>query len=88
MSSDAQCRVIAEQLTEATRAGDLAGAYRALQGLTPEDAEKVALQAGFSVISKRNKAEFYTHLQSQIARATRARVDGFALLRNVEDRKS
>lgn len=69
----------AVKLVEATRAGDLHEAYRVIQPMTAEQAQQVALAAGFSSISVKRKSIFFTHLQTQIAAAARHRTDGFGL---------
>lgn len=74
--------VLAQQLTHATRTGDLAGAYRVLRRLKPSVAEKVALKAGFSSIGTRDRAKFLTDLQRQVANAARLHTDGFGLRRD------
>lgn len=71
--------VLAQQLTHATRSGDLAGAYRVLRRLKPSVAEKVALQAGFSSLGTRDRAKFLADLQGQISKAARLHTDGFGL---------
>jgi hypothetical protein len=70
---------LAEQLNQATRTGDMAGAYGVIRGLSAEDANAVALVAGYAVIGIANKTEFFTHLQGQIAQAARLRTDGRGL---------
>jgi hypothetical protein len=44
---------LAQRLNDATRDGSLVDAYRVLSGLKPDDAELVALRAGFTVITKK-----------------------------------
>lgn len=67
-----------ENLNTATRAGDLATAYRVFQRLSVDVARSVALKAGYSVIWE-PKTAFFQHLQSQVALAVRNRTDGFGL---------
>ena len=69
----------AAELTEATRAGRLADAYRVLQAQPFGDLAPVALRAGFVCIATRNRREFMAHLTSQVAEAARRRTDGFGL---------
>lgn len=71
--------LIAEQLTKATRQGDLAGAYRLVRDYYPAELQQIALRAGFSCISLRRRSAFMEHLQSQIAEAARRRTDGYGL---------
>lgn len=73
---------IAEQLTQATRRGDLAGAYRLVRDFRPPALQQIAWRAGFSCISLRHRREAVAHIQRQIAQAARLRTDGFGL-RNV-----
>lgn len=74
--------VLAQQLTHATRNGDLAGAYRVLRRLKPSVAEEVALKAGFLSIGTRDRAKFLADLQRQLSNAARLRTDGFGLRRD------
>ena len=69
----------ARRLAQATRAGKLNEAYQVLHRVSVDDAEIIALRAGFSVMSKKHQDEFFRDIQHQIASATRDRVDGFGL---------
>src|SRR5579864_1836561 len=69
----------AQRLAQATRAGKLNEAYQVLHRVSADDAEIIALRAGFSVIRKKHKDEFFRDIQHQIARAARHQVDGFGL---------
>ncbi len=78
MTSAEHC-ALAQRLNDATREGRLVDAYRVLSELEPDDAELVALRAGFSSIGIRNRREFFKHLQKQLADAAHARLDGYSL---------
>jgi hypothetical protein len=78
MTSAEHC-ALAQRLNDATRDGRLVDAYRVLSELEPGDAELVALRAGFSVITKKNRREFFKHIQQQLADAAQARLDGYGL---------
>ena len=71
--------LLSQRLAEATRAGRLADAYHVLSRLKPDDVEMIAVRAGFSVINKRDKGAFLRHIQSQLASASQAHVDGYGL---------
>ena len=89
--NDVEHREQAAQLSSATRAGDLAGAYQTIQRLAADDAWPIALYAGFTMASRRPKAAFFSALQQQIANAARHKTDGFglrALSRNSESERS
>lgn len=79
MNDAADFDQIAEQLTQATRRGDLAGAYRLVRGVRPDALQQIAWRAGFSCISLRHRREAVAHIQSQIAEASRRRTDGYGL---------
>ncbi|PNV26414.1 hypothetical protein [Xanthomonas citri] len=74
-----QIALLAQQLNEATRRGDLAGAYATLKGLRINDAARVALEAGFAVTSTQQRKPFFRQLEREIAEAARRRVDGWSL---------
>jgi hypothetical protein len=57
---------LAQRLNDAIRDGRLVDAYRVLSGLEPDDAELVALRAGFTVITKRNRREFFNVLSAHL----------------------
>lgn len=78
MTSAEHC-ALAQRLNDATRDGRLVDGYRVLSELEPDDAELVALRAGFSSIGIRNRREFFKHLQKQLADAAQARLDGYSL---------
>lgn len=78
MTASEHC-ALAQRLNDATRDGRLVDAYRVLSELKPDDAELVALRAGFSSVGIRNRGEFFKHLQRQLADATQARLDGYGL---------
>lgn len=67
---------IATKLNEATRAGDLAGAYRIVGTLSTDDAHAVLLAAGHSCCNPSN-SQFRQLMQRDIAAACRMKVDGF-----------
>lgn len=67
----------AETLNAATRAGDLAGAYRVVAGLPKPDAMEVLLTAGHSSLFTNDK-HFVAYMQAAIAGASRGRLDGWA----------
>lgn len=69
----------AKRLNELTKSGRLRDAYSLVQQLTPATASVIALEAGFSVISTRNRDAFWTHMQRELALASKARTDGFGL---------
>lgn len=68
-----------EQLVSATRSGNLAQAYTVAARTPFQDLPLVAVEAGFSCISTRNRRDFLIHLQRQIANAARHRTDGYGL---------
>jgi hypothetical protein len=78
MTSAEHC-ALAQRLNDATRDGRLVDAYRVLSELEPDDAELVALRAGFSSIGIRSRREFFKDLQKQLADA---RLDGYSLNAN------
>lgn len=69
----------ANELTDATKHGDMPQAYRVIEGIDYQDLPAVALAAGFSCVSPRNKRAFLVHLQKQVAEAARRRTDGYGL---------
>ena len=69
----------AEQLVAATKRGDMAQAYGIASRVRYQDLQAVALEAGFSCVCQRDKRAFMTHLQHQIAEASRRRTDGYGL---------
>jgi hypothetical protein len=81
MTSAEHC-ALAQRLNDATRDGRLVDAYRVLSELEPDDAELVALRAGFSSIGIRSRREFFKDLQKQLADAAHARLDGYSLNAN------
>lgn len=70
---------VADELTAATRQGDMPQAYRVIQGIAYQELPAIALAAGFSCVSPRNKRAFLVHLQQQVAEAARRRTDGYGL---------
>ena len=66
MTSTEHC-ALAQRLNDATRDGRL------------DDTELVALRAGFTVLPKKNRREFFKHLQNQLSDAAQARIDGYGL---------
>lgn len=64
------------ELRRAEGAGDLAGAYRILKGLSDADFGAVALEAGHSLVFG-HPAKRQAHVQAQVAACCRSRRDGF-----------
>ncbi len=85
---DAERMTKTRTLKEAMFSGDLGGAYKALQGLSPQDASVVAKECGFSVIGLQSGPAFFTHMQKQVAEAVRNKTDGFGLRKLQRDRPS
>lgn len=70
---------LTERLRSSTVAGDLAGAYALIQTLDVETVKRVALAGGYSMIFSKKKKELMTHVQGEIAKASRNRCDGWGL---------
>jgi len=68
----------AAQLNEATKAGDIARAYSLLTKHQAEDAVRVLLLAGYSVVGPRDR-DFWKLAQADIARAARSHTDGYGV---------
>lgn len=71
-------QAIASQLNNATKLGDLAGAYRIIQALDKRLTPEVLLRAGFAVVDEK-RPDFYAHAQRQIAQACDRRATGYQL---------
>lgn len=83
---NSQVETVAERLTRATRAGELAGAYAVLARLPTDLVREVAMRAGYQVlagskISRDAWRACWASLQAQIAAACERRTDGFGLFR-------
>lgn len=65
------------------KAGNLADALRTVSGLSFPDANRLMLEAGFSIVgsgsTKKGQREFWQWCQQEVARACRHRVDGWGL---------
>src|SRR3546814_14600430 len=69
----------ARALVEATRSGKLGDAYRVLDKRPVDEVQAIALQAGFSCISRTNRRSFMVHIVRQVADAARNKTDGYGL---------
>src|SRR3546814_3564060 len=74
MSNDTE--TAARALVEATRSGKLGDAYRVLDKRPVDEVQAIALQAGFSCISRTNRRSFMVHIVRQVADAARNKTDG------------
>src|SRR3546814_4434479 len=77
MSNDTE--TAARALVEATRSGKLGDAYRVLDKRPVDEVQAIALQAGFSCISRTNRRSFMVHIVRQVADAARNKTDGYGL---------
>ena len=71
----------ARRLNDLTQRARLRDAYRLIHSMPPASASVIALEAGFSVISTRDRDAFWMHLQRELVLACKARTDGFGLRR-------
>src|SRR3546814_13494553 len=69
MSNDTE--TAARALVEATRSGKLGDAYRVLDKRPVDEVQAIALQAGFSCISRTNRRRSMVHIVRQVAAAAR-----------------
>src|SRR3546814_12229108 len=75
MSNDTE--TAARALVEATRSGKLGDAYRVLDKRPVDEVQAIALQAGFSCISRPNRTRFMVHIVRQVADAARNKTAGY-----------
>jgi hypothetical protein len=81
--TDEQHTLFAQRLRKAEEQGQLGQAYGILRVCGLEDMKAVALKAGHSVLSGKDRA-LVTHIQQQVAAACRQLCDGFELRRRRE----
>src|SRR3546814_8541796 len=62
-----------------SRSGKLGDAYRVLDKRPVDEVQAIALQAGFSCISRTNRRSFMVHIVRQVADAARNKTDGYGL---------